>query len=154
MSELSQQPYLLRALHEWCVDAGYTPHLSLRVDAYAQVPPGYARDGEIVLNVHPDAVQDLEIGNDWVSFSARFGGVARRVEAPIVNVLAIFARETGEGMSFMPPPEADATASDASSSGAEDASTVAPSGPGVEAPAPKGKPTDKPKGKPTLRLVK
>ena len=90
----SQQPYLLRALYEWCVDAGLTPYIVVRVDAYTRVPAGYVRGGEIVLNVTPDAVQQMEMGNEWVSFRARFGGVAQLVEVPTVNVLAIYARET------------------------------------------------------------
>ncbi len=152
MSTLSQQPYLLRAIHEWCVDAGYTPYISLRVDEHAQVPPGYARDGEIVLNVHPDAVQGLELGDDWLSFSARFGGVARRVEAPIVNVLAIFARETGEGMSFAPMMGSDASVDASVDAEPPEAEAVTPDAPAHDAAAPS--PTRKAKGKPALRIVK
>jgi len=143
---LSQQPYLLRALYEWCVNAGYTPYLTLRVDAQTLVPPGYARDGEITLNVHPDAVQGLEITDDWLSCSARFGGVAQRVEAPVVNVLAIFARETGAGMSFAGPE----TKEDASTS-EQNASPVTPVAQDVAADSAKGKPA---KGKPSLHIVK
>lgn len=138
---LSQQPYLLRALYEWCVNAGYTPYLTLRVDGQAQVPPGYARDGEITLNVHPESVQGLDISDDWISFNARFGGVARRVEAPVANVLAIYARETGEGMSFVVPEAMEGDAVDAQEADLDTAADLA---------------RDKPpaRGKPALHIVK
>lgn len=143
---LSQQPYLLRALYEWCVDAGYTPYITLRVDAQTLVPPGYARGGEITLNVHPEAVQGLELGDDWLGFSARFGGVAQRVEVPVANVLAIYARETGEGMSFAAPE----TMEDASA-GDQDVSLATTSDRSGAAEPAKGKPV---KGKPSLHIVK
>ncbi len=145
MPVLSQQPYLLRALYEWCVNAGYTPYLTLRADAQAQIPPGYARNGEITLNVHPESVQGLDITDDWLSFSARFGGVAQRVEAPVANVLAIYARETGEGMSFAVP---DAMGSDADN----DQDGVLDSAP-VSNPA-QGEAVKPSRGKPSLHIVK
>ncbi len=148
---LSQQPYLLRALYEWCVNAGYTPYLTLRVDAQTLVPAGYARNGEITLNVHPEAVQALEITDDWLVCSARFGGVAQRVEAPVVNVLAIFARETGEGMSFVGP----VSVADESAGAQNSASPTAVDG-DAAADAAKGKPAKgmPAKGKPALHIVK
>ena len=100
MSAISQQPYFLRALYEWCVDSGYTPYLSVRVDGQTRVPQGFVKDGMIVLNVGPSAVRNLQMDNDWVSFSARFGGVSHTIEVPVANVLSIYARETGQGMGF------------------------------------------------------
>ncbi len=147
---LSQQPYLLRALYEWCVNAGYTPYLSLRVDEQTQIPPGFARNGEVTLNVHPEAVQGLEISDDWLEFSARFGGVAQRVEAPVQNVLAIYARETGEGMSFASLTEAEAAADAAHSEGEAVTPPTTIRSQKDAAQSPKGKAT----GKPTLRIVK
>ena len=97
---ISQQPYFLRALYEWCVDSGLTPYLTVRVDRRTKVPQAYVRDGQIVLNVGPSAVRSLHMDNDWVTFSARFGGVSHAIEIPASNVLAIYAKETGEGMGF------------------------------------------------------
>lgn len=96
----STKPYLLRALYEWCTDNGLTPFLAVQVDADTTVPMEFVKDGEIVLNISFDATHKLEIGNDWVTFSARFGGVSRDLAIPTGNVMAIYARETGQGMSF------------------------------------------------------
>jgi stringent starvation protein B len=99
------RPYLLRALYEWITDNRLTPHLL--VDAAAEgvdVPDSYVRDGRIVLNVDPAAVQDLQLGNDWISFTARFGGVSKNVALPVASVLAIYARENGQGMMFSADP--------------------------------------------------
>ena len=100
MQEISTKPYLLRALYEWCVDNGYTPHVAVKVDARAQVPAEYVKNGEITLNISPNAVHKLQIGNELIEFSARFAGVARQISVPITNVYAIYARETGHGMTF------------------------------------------------------
>src|SRR3989338_5527679 len=100
MKEIPTKPYLLRALFEWCVDNGYTPHLAVKVDSRTQVPPEYVKDGEITLNVSPNAVHKLQMGNELIEFSARFGGVARQISLPIANVYALYARETGHGMTF------------------------------------------------------
>ncbi len=97
---VSQQPYFLRALYEWCVDSGLTPYLSVRVDHRTRVPHGFVKDGQIVLNLGPSAVRNLNMDNEWVTFSARFGGVSHAIEVPVANVLAIYSRETGEGMGF------------------------------------------------------
>jgi stringent starvation protein B len=99
-SEIPTKPYLLRALYEWCVDNGYTPHLAVKVDSRTQVPAEYVKNGEITLNIGPTAVHKMQIGNDLVEFSARFGGVARQISVPISNVYAIYGRETGHGMTF------------------------------------------------------
>ena len=104
----SQRPYLLRAIHEWISDNGMTPHLL--VDAGlpgVQVPASAVKEGKVVLNIAQRAVANLVIGNDAVSFSARFGGVSYPVRVPIAAVLAIYSRETGQGMAL--PEEAGAT---------------------------------------------
>jgi stringent starvation protein B len=100
LSALSQQPYFLRALYEWCVDSGHTPYLTVRVDKQTRVPQAYVKDGQIVLNVGPSAVRNIHMDNEWVTFSARFGGISHSIEVPVGNVVAIYARETGEGMAF------------------------------------------------------
>jgi len=98
---IPRRPYLLRAMHEWIGDSGYTPHIV--VDAAVpgvEVPRQYVNEGKIVLNVSWDATGQLELGNDELSFSGRFGGVAMNVRIPVRAVLAIYARETGQGMIF------------------------------------------------------
>ncbi|PSB91596.1 ClpXP protease specificity-enhancing factor [Candidatus Pandoraea novymonadis] len=100
MLETSTKPYLLRALYEWCVDNGYTPHLSVHVDASTKVPRNFVKNGEIVLNISFDATSGLQMGNDWIEFSARFGGIAQKVEVQVANVLAMYARENGQGIAF------------------------------------------------------
>ena len=100
MNEIPTKPYLLRALYEWCVDNGYTPHLAVKVDSRTQVPQEYVKNGEITLNISPNAVHKLQLGNELVEFSARFGGVARQISVPITGVYALYARETGHGMTF------------------------------------------------------
>ena len=96
-----RRPYLLRAMHEWICDSGCTPHLV--VDATAEgvdVPRAYVKDGKIVLNVSMSATAQLKLGNDEVSFSGRFGGASMHVRVPVAAVLAIYARETGQGLVF------------------------------------------------------
>jgi stringent starvation protein B len=150
MAEISTKPYLLRALFEWCVDNGYTPHLAVRVDARTQVPAEYVKGGEITLNISPNAVHKLQIGNEVVEFSARFGGIARQITLPIRNIYALYARETGHGMTFDtegPKPSVQARA------GSEAVHTTAKPPTALPAPAPDPK---KPSGggKPTLRRIK
>lgn len=96
----STRPYLIRALYEWCADNGFTPFIAVSVDATVSVPHEYVRDGEIVLNVSMDATSGLLIGNDAIEFKGRFGGVARDIYVPVGRVLAIYARENGQGMAF------------------------------------------------------
>jgi stringent starvation protein B len=96
----STKPYLLRALYEWCVDQGFTPYISVQVDAHTLVPRQFVRDGQIVLNLGDEAVQNLHLGNDLITCQARFGGVAQSLSIPIANVSAIYARENGQGMAF------------------------------------------------------
>ena len=102
MTNISTKPYLLRAIFEWCVDQGFTPHIAVLVDERTVVPAGYAQDGQIVLNLGPEATQQLVMGNDLITFQARFGGVAHVLSVPVSNVLAIYARENGHGMAFEP----------------------------------------------------
>jgi stringent starvation protein B len=94
------RPYLLRALHEWCTDNGYTPYVVVVVDETVQVPLEFVKNGEIVLNVSYDATAGMTLGNDYIEFKARFGGVPREIIVPVNRVMAIYARENGQGMSF------------------------------------------------------
>ena len=110
MAETPTKPYLLRALYEWCTDNGYTPHLAVRVDDRTRVPREFVRDGEIVLNISFDATSGLKMGNEWIDFNARFSGKSHHIEVQVTNVLAIYARENGQGMAFPVeerPPEED-----------------------------------------------
>jgi stringent starvation protein B len=98
---LPRRPYLLRAMHEWMLDSGLTPHVIVNADAQdAELPMAYAKDGKIVLNLSAAATQRLRLGNDHVEFDARFAGVIHHVRFPIKAVIGIYARETGEGMVF------------------------------------------------------
>ena len=98
-----RRPYLLRAFYEWLLDNQLTPHLVVDVTLQdVQVPMEYARDGQIVLNIAPRAVGNLELANDEVRFNARFGGIPRQVSVPLAAVLAIYARENGAGTMFEP----------------------------------------------------
>ena len=96
----STKPYLLRAIWEWCCDNGFTPYIAVQVDSRTRVPREFIRDGQIVLNIGPDASNKLRIGNDFIDFQARFGGVARELSVPVQQVTAIYSRENGAGMAF------------------------------------------------------
>ena len=96
----STRPYLIRALYEWCTDNGLTPYVAVRVDDTVRVPREYVKDGEIVLNISMDATSALKLGNDYIEFKARFAGVARDIMIPLGRVMAIYARENGQGMAF------------------------------------------------------
>jgi stringent starvation protein B len=101
MSELtSTKPYMIRALHEWCMDNGLTPHLLVTVDAQTRVPMGYVKEGEIVLNLSYSATKNLLLGNEAITFSARFGGASNNLYVPVSAVRGLFARENGQGMFF------------------------------------------------------
>ena len=159
-AEIPTKPYLLRALYEWCVDNGYTAHLAVKVDSRSQVPSEYVRNGEITLNVAPSAVHKLQMGNDLIEFSARFAGVARQISVPVAGVYALYARETGQGMTFEVDVPKPALRSDA---GKETPNSTGPSNePGPAAlPVPAGLPTVTPTeptkptgGKPQLRRIK
>ncbi len=96
----STRPYLIRALYEWCSENGFTPYVAVKVDGSVQVPREYVQGGEIVLNVSMDATSALKLGNDFIEFKARFGGKSRDIMVPISRVMAIYARENGQGMAF------------------------------------------------------
>lgn len=108
----SSRPYLIRALHEWVLDNGMTPHILVNAEAEGvQVPRQFVENGKIVLNISPASVINLELGNDYVSFNARFSGQPMDVFLPVSAVIALYARENGQGMVFAeegggePPPE-------------------------------------------------
>lgn len=100
MSETSTKPYLIRALHEWCTDNGYTPHIVVQVNDMTRVPVAHVRDGQITLNIGSLATNRLVIGNDFIEFQARFSGRTEDIFVPVGAVSAIYARETGAGMGF------------------------------------------------------
>ncbi len=116
----STKPYLIRAIHEWCCDNGYTPYIAVIADGRARIPREFVRDGQIVLNVGYEATGHLSIANDEITFQARFGGVARDIYIPISNVAAIYAKENGAGMAFEPEVEPSEEESDHESSGESD----------------------------------
>ncbi|MDP1691206.1 MAG: ClpXP protease specificity-enhancing factor [Burkholderiaceae bacterium] len=99
----STRPYLIRALHDWCTDNGFTPYIAVFVDGKVQVPQEYVKNNEIVLNVGFEATSGLKLGNEQIEFKARFGGSAREIVVPIDHVVAIYARENGQGMAFPVP---------------------------------------------------
>jgi stringent starvation protein B len=96
----STRPYLVRALYEWCTDNVLTPYVAVMVDETVQVPREYVQDGEIVLNVSFDATSSLKLGNEFIEFKARFGGKPQEIMVPMNRVMAIYARENGQGMAF------------------------------------------------------
>jgi stringent starvation protein B len=100
----STRPYLIRALHEWCSENGFSPYIAVQVDSSVQVPMDFVKNGEIVLNVSFDATSSLRLGNDFIEFKARFGGKTQEIAVPIEQVIAIYARENGQGMAFPSPP--------------------------------------------------
>lgn len=106
----SIRPYLIRALYEWCSDNGLTPYVAVLADDTVRVPREYVQGGEIVLNVGADATSGLVLGNDYIQFKARFGGVPRDIVVPVDRVMAIYARETGQGMAFPMQPVPDEVA--------------------------------------------
>lgn len=97
---VSTKPYLMRAIYEWCMDSGLTPYLAVAVNEQCRVPMEFVREGEIVLNIGSSATPNLTIDNEWVSFDARFGGVAREIFVPIGAVIGIYAMENGQGLFF------------------------------------------------------
>ncbi len=133
----SNRPYLIRALYEWIAENDCTPHLLVNAEYPGiKVPPGYANDGQVVLNVSASAVRHLQLGNDAVSFEGRFGGVPQSLYIPAAAVLAIYARENGQGMVF-----------DLDAPGADDDAGPDDAGPtGTEPP--------RPSGRPSLKVVK
>ncbi len=139
MKEASKTPYLIRAIFEWCCDSGLTPYIAVKVDETTKVPMEYVKNGEIVLNVSPDATRNLKIGNDLLQFSARFAGVSREVSVPIGTVSGIFAKENGQGLSFQ-------TGNPLGQAGAASKSDAAP--PNDDHPVPPSG------GRPRLQVVK
>lgn len=97
---ISTKPYLMRAIYEWCIDQGYTPFLQVQVSERTRVPREYVKDGSIVLNLGPEATHQMMLGNEEVTFQARFNGTAFSVQVPVDAVAAIYARENGQGMGF------------------------------------------------------
>jgi stringent starvation protein B len=103
LESTSTRPYLIRALYEWCTDNGFTPYVAVLVDETVQVPREYVKNGEIVLNISYDATSSLKLGNEFIEFKARFAGSAREIMVPVNRVIAIYARENGQGMAFPVP---------------------------------------------------
>lgn len=122
---VSTRPYLIRAIHQWCTDQGQTPYMVVWVDENVQVPMEFVKNNEIVLNVGYAATQGLNMDNDWISFSARFGGVSRDIWVPVGNVLSIFSRDSGEGMGFELEKLAQPAARPAAPAGPAEAAPVA-----------------------------
>src|SRR5512137_885308 len=118
----STRPYLIRALHDWCTDNGFTPYVAVFVDASVQVPTEYVKNNEIVLNVGFEATSGLKLGNDFIEFKARFGGSSREIQVPVDHVVAIYARENGQGMAFPVPTGSTADAKAAPAEGRAPAS--------------------------------
>ncbi|MEY4694445.1 MAG: hypothetical protein RLZZ95_894 [Pseudomonadota bacterium] len=140
----STRPYLIRALYDWCSENGFTPYVAVKVDHSVQVPREYVQGGEIVLNVSMDATSSLKLGNDFIEFKARFGGKPCDIMVPIHRVMAIYARENGQGMAF---PVSD-DASPVAALSAVDTPTEWPED-GDEPPPPSS-----PTGRPALKRVK
>jgi len=143
-SSTSTRPYLVRALHEWCTDNGFTPYVTVSVDDSVQVPREYVNNGEIVLNVSFDATSGMQLSNEFIQFKARFGGVARDIVVPMGRVMAIYARENGQGMAF---PVSDDDAAPAVLSAVD---VPTPSSDQGDEPQPPSPPT----GRPALKRVK
>ena len=133
-------------MHQWMTDTGLTPHVMVDAGVTGvDVPKAHVREGRIVLNIGYDATRHLDLGNDWISFEARFGGVARQLRFPVLAVQSIYARETGEGIVFppeesLPPPDGPAPADSPAS--AEGAAT------------PPAGSTSAPPRRPSLKVVK
>lgn len=142
----SAKPQLLRATHEWCLEQGFVPYLLVQVDGAVSVPKEFVQDGQIVLNVGYDATSGLVMTNEAVSFKARFGGIPRDIYVPVDNIVALFSRETGQGMYFDPPSE---TAIDASPS-----TTPSQELPVSDARESTTSPSDTPPTKPFLTRIK
>ena len=161
MSEISTKPYLLRAIYEWCTDNGYTPYLAAAVDARTLVPREFVKNGEIVLNISFTATSALKMENDFINFKARFGGVSRDISIPVDNVVAIYARENGQGMAFeVSPPVSDTeTPEDGDSAKGASLSAVPPAqgeSTGESSPTEPDDNNEPPKkgGRPTLTRIK
>ncbi|NIM42549.1 MAG: ClpXP protease specificity-enhancing factor [Hydrogenophaga sp.] len=148
----STRPYLIRALYEWCSENGFSPYIAVHVDASVQVPMEFVRNGEIVLNVSMEATKDLHLGNEYISFKARFGGVSREILVPITHVIAIYARENGQGMAFPAPAPAQAPA--AGDAPAPSSLRAVTPDDDASPPEPGGDGPGRPGGRPQLKRVK
>jgi len=137
MAEVSTKPYLIRAIYDWCTDSGFTPYIAVAVDETVRVPAEFVNNGEIVLNVSALATSRLLIDNEAVSFQARFGGVSREVFVPLGRVIAVYARENGQGMAFEVPR--------AMSEPAPPVVEAVPGAPAPETPEPPKPPAERPK---------
>jgi len=153
----SMKPYLIRAMYEWMADNYLTPHLVVGVNEEGvEVPDAYIRDGKIVLNIAMDAVRNLELGNEWISFSARFSGRSMMIHIPIKAVQVIYAKENGQGLPFPPEMDEEIEAVDASPAMRTDRqfsvvdkeTQVEPEDEPVEAN------DNRPRGRPSLKVVK
>jgi stringent starvation protein B len=134
----SSQPYLIRAIYDWIIDNDLTPYLLVNAkNDYAMIPREYVEDGKIVLNINPTAISDLQLGNDYIMFNARFSGKAMEVSVPVVAVLSIYARENGQGMMFN-----------------ENDTTTPPTSPEGNSPSGNSSPDKPKKQKPQLKVVK
>ena len=131
----STRPYLIRALYEWCTDNGFTPYVAVKVDASVQVPREYVQSGEIVLNISYDATSSLKLGNEFIEFKARFGGQPRDIMVPVDRVMAIYARENGQGMAFPVQADASPTLQSMPTPGPDDDPPTAPSAGAGQRPA-------------------
>jgi stringent starvation protein B len=159
MSETSTKPYLLRAIYEWCTDNGYTPYLAAMVDSQTQVPLEFVKNGEIVLNISFSATSGLKMDNDFIHFHARFAGVSREIFVPVDNVVAIYARENGQGMAFEVTRKPDSTDQAATPAAEPPTLTAVPSSQtesdDATGPAPDDTPEPPKKdGRPTLTRIK
>lgn len=142
ISMSSNRPYLLRAIYDWVTDNDLTPYVLVDAGfAGVRVPPQVIKDGQVVLNLAMRAVANLDLGNDWISFQARFSGVSQTIQIPVQAVLALYAQENGQGMMF--PAEV------------EGGITPPPSAPDTDDAPPNPGTDEKPKrGAPHLRVVK
>jgi len=143
MSEQSAKPYLVRALYEWCVEQGYTPHVVVRVNGKTRVPAAFVKDGQIVLNIGPIATHKLTMDNEWILFNARFNGMSQEVAIPVGAVIGLYAKETGYGMGFAPAPEPELVVSSAASADPVESAGEAPaaSSPSVSSPGERKRPS-------------
>lgn len=149
----STRPYLIRALYEWCTDNGLTPFIAVLVDETVRVPNEHVKDGEIVLNVSFDATSSLTLGNEFIEFKGRFGGVARDILVPVDRVLAIYARENGQGMAFPMLASTGAVAPDAAVIDAKPTVLTSVTG-AAENSGPDTPPRSSGGGKPSLTRIK
>ena len=149
----STRPYLIRALYEWCTDNGLTPFIAVLVDDTVRVPNEYVKDGEIVLNISFDATSSLNLGNEFIEFKGRFGGVARDILVPVDRVLAIYARENGQGMAFPMLASSGAAAPEATMTDAKPTALTSITG-AVEDNGPDTPPRPSGGGKPSLTRIK